>query len=154
MVPGSRRARLEVAKRQSTLQLLFRAARLVNERAIARVNQEAGGPVFRTAIANLLPHISFEGIRLTTLAERVGVTKQAVSKVVGEMAAQGLVELVADPADARARLVRFTTRGADAIQHGLGVLGALERELAGAIGARRMAELHRALTALLDAVEA
>lgn len=145
MVSAQRLRRLEKAKRGSTLQLLFRCARLANEEAIERVNAAAGRPIFRGAIANLLPHISFEGIRLGALAARVGVTKQAVSKVVAEMAAEGVVELVPDPGDARGRLVRFTRRGAEAIEHGLAILGALERDLAAKAGARRMAELHDTL---------
>jgi len=153
MVSSRRLRRLESAKQQSTLQLLFRCARLVNEEAAARVNAEAGRPVFRGAIANLLPHITFEGVRLGAIAEKVGVTKQAVSKVIAEMAAEGIVEVMPDPADARGRLVRFTAKGADAIQHGLGILSGLERDLAAAVGERRMRELHGTLVALLAALE-
>jgi DNA-binding MarR family transcriptional regulator len=137
----------------NTLEMLFRAARLANEEAIRRVNADAGTPVFRQAIANLLPHISFTGIRVSALADKVGVTKQAVSKVLGEMVEQGVVELVPDPADARGRLVRYTARGAQAIQHGLGVLTGIERELAAEVGERRMQELHRALLAVLTVLE-
>jgi len=154
MVSSRRLRRLESAKQQSTLQLLFRCARLANEEAAARVNAAAGRPVFRGAIANLLPHITFEGIRLGALADKVGVTKQAVSKVVAEMAAEGVVEVVPDPADARGRLIRFTARGADAIQHGLGVLAGLERDLAATVGERRMRALHQTLVAMLAALEA
>ena len=148
MVPPRRLRRLEEAKRASTLQLLFRCARLANERATARVNAEAGRPVFSGAIANLLPHITFEGVRIGALADKLGITKQAVSKTIAEMAAEGVVELVPDPADARGKLVRFTARGADAIQHGLGVLAGLERELADEIGERTMKALHDALVAI------
>lgn len=137
----------------NTMEMLFRAARLVNEEAMRRVNAEAGRTVFRPAIAALLPHLSFAGVRVGDLAGKVGVSKQAVSKVVAELADQGVVELVDDPADARARLVRFTAAGAKAIQHGLGVLTGLERELATAVGERRLAELHRALAAILAVLE-
>jgi len=154
MVSSDRLRRLEKAKQASTLQLLFRCARLANEEAMGRVNTEAGRPVFRGAIANLLPHISFEGTRLGALADKVGVTKQAVSKVVAEMAEQGIVEVVPDPDDARGRLVRFTARGAEAIQHGLGVLAGLERDLAAAVGVRRMRELQQTLVALSAALDA
>jgi DNA-binding MarR family transcriptional regulator len=154
-MPTNRRRRaLEQAKQASTLQLLFRAARLANDRAIARVNAAAGASVFRRAIADLLPHIDFEGVRIGVIAEKVGVTKQAVSKVVAEMAEAGVVEVVPDPADARARLVRFTSRGADAIQHGLGVLADLERELSREIGGDTLRALHAALAALVPALEA
>ena len=144
---------LDVVKQKATLHLLMRAARLVDEAAIARINAEAGRPVVRRALLALFPHIAFEGTRLTTLAERLGVTKQAVSKTVGELVEQGVLELVDDPSDGRARLVRFTAHGTDAIRHGLGVLGALEAEMAERIGPDRMEALHDALAALLDALE-
>jgi DNA-binding MarR family transcriptional regulator len=144
---------LEQAKQRSTLQLLFRASRLANERAIARVNAEAGRNVFRGAIANLLPHLDFTGVRISVLAEKVGVTKQAVSKLVAEMAEEGWVELVEDPADARAKLVRFTAKGADGIAQGLGVLMAIERELAAQVGEKKMRELNASLVAVLAALE-
>lgn len=154
-MPTSRRRRdLEQARQASTLQLLFRAARLANDRAIARVNADAGRAVFRRAIADLLPHIDFDGVRIGVIAAKVGVTKQAVSKVVAELAEAGVVEVVPDPDDARARLVRFTPRGADAIAHGLGVLAAIERELAREVGADTLRALHGALAALLPALEA
>jgi DNA-binding MarR family transcriptional regulator len=153
MVPPRKLRRLEEAKRGSTLQLLFRAARLANERATARVNAAAGRPVFSGAIANLMAHITFDGVRITTLAERLGITKQAVSKTVGEMADEGVVELVTDPDDARGKLVRFTAKGADAIQHGLGILGGVERELAAKLGDRRMRQLHDTLLEMNDLLD-
>lgn len=145
---------LQEAKRQATFHLLLRAARLVDEAAIARVNAEAGRPVARRALLALFPHVDLEGTRLGDLAERLGVTKQAVSKSVGELAEQGVLEVVPDPTDGRARLVRFTPRGLEAIHHGLGVLAALEAEASARIGPDRMAALHDALTALLAALDA
>jgi len=150
---ADRRARLAAATRASTFQLLLRCARRVDERATARIDATAGRRGFRKAHANLLPHLSFDGIRISDLAERVGVTKQAVSKVVAEMAAERVVEVVPDPTDARARLVRFTPRGVDAIAHRLGVLAGLERGLTRSVGVRRMKQLREALVALDDALD-
>lgn len=148
------RARFEAEKRANTLQLLLKCARLANERAIARVNEQAGAAVFRQALANLLPHISLEGTRLTDLASKVGVTKQAVSKLVSEFVDQGLLELVPDPGDGRAKLVRFTPKGVDAIRHGLSVLASVEAEVRERIGKTHMRALHDGLAAMLDAMEA
>lgn len=144
---------LEALKRANVLQVLLKCARLVDERAIARVNAAAGRSVLRRSVTNLLPHISFEGTRVGDLARRVGVTKQAVSKVVGELEAEGLVELVPDPADGRSKLVRFTQQGAAAIRHGLGVLSELERELARSVGETRMRALHGTLLAMVAELE-
>lgn len=144
---------LETMKRKSVAQLLFKCARLLNERAIARVNQSAGAPKLRPSHTNLFPHIDFEGVRVTELARRLDISKQAVSQTVAELEEQGVVELLVDPKDARAKLVRFTRKGAEAIAHGLSVLRELELELKAQIGEHHMRALHRALLAAESALE-
>lgn len=74
--------KLEVAKRESVGQLLLKCARLLDERAVARVNREGGAQArLRPAHTRLVPHIEPEGTRLTELARRLGITKQAVGQV-------------------------------------------------------------------------
>jgi DNA-binding MarR family transcriptional regulator len=148
------RQSLDVAKQASTGQLLLKCARLLDEAAIARVNREAGMPlVLRPAHTKLFPHIDFDGTRISTVADRLGVSKQAVSQLCGELAELGVVALDPDPEDGRAKRVRFTRKGLEAIHHGLGVLAGIERELAAEVGGARMAELRRTLAALLPVLE-
>jgi DNA-binding MarR family transcriptional regulator len=142
------RATLEAAKFASTLQLLFRASRLLDEEALRRVAAKPGRPKLRRSHTSLFPHIDLEGTRVTDLAERLGVTKQAVSQLVDDLEQQGVLERIVDPDDARARRVRFTARGRAGLLDGLAILGELEAECAKAIGASRMRELRRALVAL------
>lgn len=146
-------AELERRKRASTAQLLFRAARLLNESALERVRRETGIASIRAAHTTLLPHLDFTGVRLTDLAERLGVTKQATFQLVEELEAHGLVEKRDDPADRRAKLIRFSKKGERALLDGLRVLGELERELEAAIGPERFAALHDALAHLLPVLE-
>src|SRR5262245_61007003 len=120
--PAALRA-LETKKRASVAQLLFKCARLLNERAISRVNAQGKAPALRPSHTNLFPHIDFQGVRITELARRLDISKQAVSQSVAELEALGVVELLVDPEDARARLVRFTSKGAEGIAEGLRVLG-------------------------------
>jgi DNA-binding MarR family transcriptional regulator len=146
----------EALKRQSVAQLLFKCARLLNERAIERVNtgQKPGSsPPLRAAHTALLPHLSSEGVRGADLAKKLGVTKQAVSQLIAELEWWGVVEQVADPRDGRAKLVRFTAKGEQGLLQGLSVLRELEQELADKIGKRRMQELHTALLALEEALD-
>lgn len=143
----------EEKKRQSVAQLLFKCARIVNERAIERVNQEAGpSPPLRASHTALFPHLTSEGVRGADLAKKLGVTKQAISQLVAELEYWGVVEQVEDPKDGRAKLIRFTPKGEQGLLHGLAVLGALETELGDKMGKRRMQELHTALLALEKAL--
>jgi DNA-binding MarR family transcriptional regulator len=153
MVKPAELEALEKEKRASVGQLLFKCARLLDERAIARVNRAIGQPPLRPAHTNLFPHIDFAGTRLSDIARRIGITKQAVGQLVADLAARGVVELLDDPADGRAKLVRFTAAGTTAIRHGLEVLRSIEAELGAEIGEQNMRALHRALLALLPALE-
>lgn len=152
-VSAAERRQFETLRDAATLQLLFKAARLANERALARAASDPAAPPVRPAHTALFPHLDFEGIRLTDLASRVGVTKQAVGQLVDDLVQIGMVERVNDPTDKRARRVRFSRRGHGALMHGLGILCDLQDALGEAVGRRRMRELHETLRRLIDAME-
>jgi DNA-binding MarR family transcriptional regulator len=151
-MPDEFEHRLEAAKLQSTGQLLMKCARLFNEHAIARVRDASGKP-FRAAHTTLFPHIDLQGIRLTALASRVGISKQAVAQLVDELQEMRVLERVPDPSDGRAKLIQFSREGRMGMFEGLGVLGELQAELAGEIGVETMAQLHAALAAMLPALQ-
>ena len=66
---------------------------------------------FPFASASLLWLMDEGGTRSTVLAQRAGVTKQAMSQLVRLMERQGYLEQVPDPTDTRAKVVRMTARG-------------------------------------------
>jgi DNA-binding MarR family transcriptional regulator len=63
------------------------------------------------AHVHITRHLALEGSRLTDLAARAGMTKQAMGDLVTQCEAWGLVTRAPDPHDARARRVRFTPTG-------------------------------------------
>jgi len=143
------RDQLEAAKSESTLQLLFKAARLLDERALELASQRTGRPRLRRSHTSLLPHIDLTGTRITDLAERLGVSKQAASQLVDDLEAVGVLAREPDPDDARARRVVFTKLGREGLLEGLTLLRDLERELSRSVGDESMAALRRALVAIL-----
>ena len=114
--------------------LLFECARLLDEIAQLEVNRQAGRRLLTPALVRLLPHLSREGLRPTELARRVEVTKQAVGQALDGLEAMRLVELVPDPSDGRARLVRLTEAGESAYGQGRAVLAFYAGELASRVG--------------------
>lgn len=56
-------------------------------------------------------HLSLEGDRLSDLAQRAGMSKQAMADLVDQCVAWGLVTRTPDPRDGRARRVCFTPVG-------------------------------------------
>lgn len=152
-VSAAERRRFEATRDAATLQLLFKAARLVNEHALARQAADPAAPRVRPAHTALFPHLDFEGIRLTDLAAKVGVTKQAVGQLVDDLVELGMVERVNDPQDRRAKLIRFSREGHTALMQGLGVLIELQDALRAAVGERRMRDLHETLKRLITALQ-
>jgi DNA-binding MarR family transcriptional regulator len=63
------------------------------------------------AHVHITRHLDLQGTRLTDLAQKAGMSKQAMGDLVDQSEAWGLVTREADPRDARARLVRFTPTG-------------------------------------------
>lgn len=143
-------AAFEARKRASFVQVLFRAARLCNEEGIRRVRAAVGDTSVRTAHTALFPHIPFAGIRLTELAARVGVSKQAVQQLVDELEAMGLLAREPDPSDGRAKRIVFTDHGKAALLHGLGVLDGIGAELQARVGAAALATAHDVLLAAIE----
>lgn len=138
----------EAAKRQSVAQLLFKCARLVNERALVRMRERYRVPV-RSAHTLLFPHIDVtRGSRLTDLAQALGVSKQAVGQLVDELVEFGMLERRPDPDDGRARRICYTARGRQGLFQGLSVLREEEQELERGMGKRRFEQLLEALIAL------
>jgi DNA-binding transcriptional ArsR family regulator len=133
--------RWEARKRASTAQLLFRCARRLNERALERATGE--GLPAKMSFTQLFPHIPLEepGVRITELASRLGISKQAVGQTVDELEALGVVARVADPSDR------------SGLEVGMGVLEGLEEEIGEELGKARMRALHDALAALDELLE-
>src|SRR4051812_44979785 len=75
--------------------------------------REEGFEGIRYRHGSVFRFIDVDGSRLTTLAERSGLTKQAIGEVVDELERLGYVERAADATDGRAKLVRLTERGTE-----------------------------------------
>jgi DNA-binding MarR family transcriptional regulator len=86
-----------------------------------------------------------DGMRLTELASRAGLTKQSVGEIVDDLTDRGYIERFPDPTDKRAKLIRLTAKGLDAQRIGFASFDALETEWAEAFGAKRIAALRTLL---------
>lgn len=142
---------LEELKRASTSQVLFKVARLLNELSIEHIRRTFNLPKLRTAHTTLFPHIDMEGTRITVLASRIGVSKQAVAQLVDELVEMGSLERIPDPSDGRAKLVRF---GPNMLEQGLAQLMLVEQGLKQVLGDASFGEFRQALLVLLDTLEA
>jgi DNA-binding MarR family transcriptional regulator len=132
-------------RHDNTGRLLFDSTRRFQEGVLAAVNKRF--PDMRIAHMAVTRHIDLAGTRIADLAVRAGVTKQSMGEMIDQLEAMGFVTRLPDPADKRARIVRFTEDGLALLAAIRKAVAAGERELATRIGARAVAGLRGALTA-------
>jgi DNA-binding MarR family transcriptional regulator len=134
--------------------LARRLVRLVTDRARSELIG-AGFSEVRPAHNVVLAQLagSEPGARITDMADRAGVTKQAVTLMVDHLEAGGYVVRVADPSDRRAKLVVLTERGAAAAEVSRRAAEEIERGWGEVLGAERFTELKTTLTDLIAGLE-
>jgi DNA-binding MarR family transcriptional regulator len=134
---------------------LFRWADAVGRRLNHEMRELA--PAHLAAIggrrSRLLQMIPPGGMRVTDLAHRSAVTKQAVGQLVDTLEALGLVESGPAQGDRRVRWVRRTQTGDRVVEETLALIDAAQQRLRQQVGARRydvmvdtMRELGRDVT--------
>jgi DNA-binding MarR family transcriptional regulator len=146
--PASVRARRE----QMLLRLLFRTTHAMNSEMARRV-RERGWEKFQPTFTSLLSHLDTEGTTITTLATRMGTSRQAVSQLARVIEGIGLIERVPHPTDGRSVVVRHTAAGRRILLDALEVMAEIEAEYAERTGEPEVKELKRLLTHLLGEID-
>jgi DNA-binding MarR family transcriptional regulator len=114
--------------------------------------EERGWPDLRASQAALVLNVDRRfGTRLTELARRAGVTKQAMMVVVDDLEVRGLVRRTPDPEDGRAKVVRLTARGRTFAAECRRAVAAVEARAKRTLGGRRYDVLRETLDILLEA---
>lgn len=113
--------------------------------------EKAGFADVRPAYGFVLLYVREHDAGVQEIAELMGTSKQAASKLLAGMEAARLVERVANPEDRRARRVLLTKRGRRMLSAVEAIYRDLEAEWADVVGAR---ELERVRTHLVSVVRA
>jgi DNA-binding MarR family transcriptional regulator len=138
---------LQQAREQGIGRLLLLARQDFLER-LQRKMRARGGADYLPGMARLLPYLPVEGVRGVELARRLGVTKQAAGRLVGELEAAGLLRREPDPADGRAWLVRFTPAGLRYVVRMHRLIADIERDYDRAFGERAMRIVRETLAGI------
>jgi len=99
-----------------------------------------------------LPHIAVlqfpgpDGVRPGTLAERAGISKQAMNQLLRSLEDLGYIIRSGVPDEGRTRMIRFTKRGRAAYSKIHDILRDIEREWRVELGSRRFALLKELLS--------
>jgi DNA-binding MarR family transcriptional regulator len=124
--------------------LTEKAARALNYDMLAHAHRagftEIGGS-HNAVFATLGP----EGSRAADMAQRVGITRQSMGEVVRDMVRLGILEMVEDPTDRRAKLVRYSEYGKKVAQEGFNHIMEVEDILRDEFGAADLETTRKVL---------
>jgi DNA-binding MarR family transcriptional regulator len=150
------------AKKSGTAWRHANIGRLLNnavrrfEARVLELMSASGHVDTRIAHVGLTRNLDVEGTRLTELARRASMSKQAMGELVDQCVELGLVDRVADPSDRRARIVMFTPAGLDWLDAFRDAVDVAEQEMRAELGRTTMDAILRGLAvygAKFDALE-
>jgi DNA-binding MarR family transcriptional regulator len=117
------------------------------ERIRAELSDRTMGDL-RMSHVRVLSAVPKEGINVTELARRAGMTKQGCGQFVTQLSATGHLTTAPDPDDGRVRLV-FRSPEGDRFMAGVyATLARIEGEFAEEVGERRFATFKRVMAQL------
>ncbi len=87
-----------------------------------------------------------DGVRPGMLADRAGMSKQAINQLLRSLEALGYIVRSDAPDEGRARIIRFTKRGRAAYSKIYDILHEIEREWSAELGPKRFAQLKELLS--------
>jgi DNA-binding MarR family transcriptional regulator len=126
---------------------LLRMALQTARGRIVQALSEKGLDDINQAYAPLFQYPPIDGMRPSDLAKRLGISKQALNHVLGQVEKLGYIERrVAQ--DSRGAAVHFTDRGWQVLETTVATMRQLEADWQAQIGKRRFAELKAALREL------
>ncbi|QYN35940.1 MarR family transcriptional regulator [Pseudonocardia sp. DSM 110487] len=121
----------------------------LTDRTLERLH-ERGHTRLRVSHGYLFQHLIDGPITVGELAQRLGVTQQAVSKTAAELSAAGYLQRMPDATDGRVRRVALTERGRAAVRDTREIRAELVGELAEKLGADRVESARRTLLTAID----
>jgi DNA-binding MarR family transcriptional regulator len=107
-----------------------------------------GEPGLRPSHYRVIGHVPPEGITVTELAVRVGMTKQGIGQFVTQLTESGHLTVDRDEDDRRIRVVRRTPKGEESVRRLSELLDGLETDWANRVGTRRYDEFRATLDEL------
>jgi DNA-binding MarR family transcriptional regulator len=115
------------------------------ESRVLELMSHSGHPQARISHISLTRNLDLKGTRVSELARRAGMTKQAMGELVSQCAALKLVVSKADNSDKRARVVQFTPEGLQWLEAFRNAVDQAEHEMREQVGSMSMDVLRGAL---------
>ena len=124
------------------LSVLLAAAERALSAELENGLRAAGYADLRAAHAQVFAALVPEGSRLTELAGRAGMTKQAMGELVRYLELHGYLDVEPDSRDRRAKVIRATERGRSARDAIVELLAECDRRLMERVGEQALEDLR------------
>ena len=130
---------------------LRRASEATHRVLLGRLH-EAGFADVRPAHFELFRFPGPDGVHPTELAERVGLSKQALNPLLNDLESFGYLTREPDQGDGRQRVLRLTGRGVAFVAATKEILEDIETTLSSHLGSRRYQQMRQAVACIPDAL--
>lgn len=107
--------------------------------------KKQGWPELSHSQSMVMAYLGSDGIRISELARRLGVSRQAAQKSVKELERLKLVITEVDPTNSSAKTVVLTPQGKANVTAALNIFSEIEKQLSKRIGASEFASMRDAL---------
>ena len=108
----------------------------------------ARGHHLTTSITHLVPNLPTDGLGMSALASRIGMSLQRTGQLVQQLEDDGYIERVPDPSDGRAKRVVYTRRGKKLLRDIELLTQEVTERFVEVLGATRFEKLRAELAAL------
>jgi DNA-binding MarR family transcriptional regulator len=129
--------------------LLAQGLRRFNQRLLREFSDQGFREIRASYGSVLVPLFAEDDLRLFEVAQRAGLSKQAISGIVKDCEQDGLVVRERDPGDGRAYRIRLSAKGRRFQRAAEKILASLDDELVRSLGKKDYAALKRALKGVM-----
>lgn len=127
--------------------LVTRIATRIQKDLAARPDQDLA---LTASQKSVLIQLEAKGNSAASLALRLGISKQATSKLVQDLEKKKLVFRQADPDDGRSSIIQFTEKGQNIVQDTVQYFENLEREISDELGKENLQLTKEKMTVIAD----
>jgi DNA-binding MarR family transcriptional regulator len=154
MLDKKTKAKLEnhlTARKRAVMRGIYIANRFITEWAQTKWKED-GWDNIRPEHLRLISIISLEPVNINELSKRARVTKQAMSKMVGDLISKGFIAYETDPNDSRSKIISITKEGVGFLDYFLGCSKLVEQRFEEIIGAKKTQQLIDILSELTEGI--
>lgn len=127
---------------------LLALARYFQKNTMAALQQQCGHEDLRLGFTAYITLIGARDMRLTELADTIGVSRQACNQSIKQIEAAGYITSRPDPSDGRARQLQLSDRGRQLLTDGIRIAAHVDEQFRDIIGGKAFRDTSDALRLL------